>query len=469
MMVKQVNYPVVAAVPTSAVEDPATRKALSLLAQGWDVRNGNTLQRFITEQELKDPRTAAWTVSQGFAALFSGELDGVDSGWGARLAAVIDGVLHSVMASKLWQNLGEKIQFLTAQNNNSLKRIYEMQVTAGNTWEQVTGIKLQVGNNWAAWLEEKELLVSADKAQASQINTLAVSVGYAQSTADAAYGAADAANGNAAYATALIQDFKTVQANWNAASAQQYLQLQVSLGNNTTAIQQEAEARIASDGTINSRYTVKIDTNGYVSGFGLMSSANVDSRPYSDFIVRADRFAIGSPSGPGIPPAVPFTVLTTTDGAGNPPGVYMDSAFIKNASITTARIADLAVDTLKIAGNAVTIPSFYSASDTITGAGEDNPTTLAELWINMQTAGHIMAIGAAAQWYASGTKYWHIYLYIDDTMMMVIGGLSVTVAPSVSGGMYVSAGPHVVRMRWTAYDGSISITNRNLVVLGVKR
>lgn len=124
-----------------------------------------------------------------------------------------------------------------------------------------------------------------------------------------------------------------------------------------TSVQQEAQARSDADGTLFARYSIKTDVNGYVSGYGLMSTAN-NSTPTSEFIVRADKFAIASPTGPGITPTVPFSVLTTTDAHGNAPGVYMDMAIMKAASITGAYIQDLAVDTIKISENAVIIADY---------------------------------------------------------------------------------------------------------------
>jgi hypothetical protein len=108
--------------------------------------------------------------------------------------------------------------------------------------------------------------------------------------------------------------------------------LQASVASNTAAIQTEATVRANADNDIYAKYSVKIDVNGYVSGFGLISTAN-NSTPFSEFIVRADRFAIGSPSGPGITPAIPFIVTTTPtprpDGTTLPPGVYMSTAVVK--------------------------------------------------------------------------------------------------------------------------------------------
>jgi hypothetical protein len=104
--------------------------------------------------------------------------------------------------------------------------------------------------------------------------------------------------------------------------------LTATVGGHTTSIQNETEARVSADGQINAKNTIKIDTNGYVSGYGLISEAN-NATPTSSFIVRADKFAIGSPSGPGITPTLPFSVLTTADADGNQPGVYIEKAFIK--------------------------------------------------------------------------------------------------------------------------------------------
>lgn len=136
--------------------------------------------------------------------------------------------------------------------------------------------------------------------------------------------------------------------------------LNSTVGGLSTSLQQEAEARSSADGTLFARYGVKIDANGYVSGYGLMSTAN-NAAPTSEFIVRADKFAIGAPSGPGITPSIPFTVLTTPDGDGNLPGVYMDMAIMKKAAITEAYIADASIDTLKLKENAVTIPDYATA------------------------------------------------------------------------------------------------------------
>jgi hypothetical protein len=124
------------------------------------------------------------------------------------------------------------------------------------------------------------------------------------------------------------------------------------LNNYTTTAALQANYFTKASGTaLEGRYTVKVDLNGYVSGFGLASTAN-DAAATSTFAVRADSFYIASPSGPGISPTMPFivrTTATTINGVEVPVGVYMTDGYIQNGTITNAKIANLAVDNAKIA------------------------------------------------------------------------------------------------------------------------
>jgi hypothetical protein len=110
-------------------------------------------------------------------------------------------------------------------------------------------------------------------------------------------------------------------------------------------------AQLSVDG-VRAQYTVKIDNNGHVSGFGLASTI-VNGTPRSAFIVRADRFAIVGanstidPLGTLTPTKVPFMVFTTPTVIGGktyPAGTWIDAAFIANATIDTAQIRDLTAD-----------------------------------------------------------------------------------------------------------------------------
>ena len=114
---------------------------------------------------------------------------------------------------------------------------------------------------------------------------------------------------------------------------------------------------------LSGQYSVKIDANGHVAGFGL-SNTLVNGTPSSAFIVRADKFAIVNASdtsgglGTTTPnsDSVPFSVQAyqAPDASnGNieiQAGVYMKSAFIANGSITTAQIGTATIDTANITG-----------------------------------------------------------------------------------------------------------------------
>lgn len=154
--------------------------------------------------------------------------------------------------------------------------------------------------------------------------------------------------------------------------------LSATVGANTSAIQTEVSTRASETGNLFSKYTVKIDQNGYVSGFGLASTAN-NATPFSDFIIRADRFSISSPTGPGITPVTPFIVVTTPtviDGTNVPTGVYIDGGYIKGGSIsgsaiiggtiTNSKLINVSAD--KITGAALEATSYIESAAYIQGA-----------------------------------------------------------------------------------------------------
>lgn len=143
--------------------------------------------------------------------------------------------------------------------------------------------------------------------------------------------------------------------------------LQSTLNGQTASVQAQGRAI---DG-LKAEYTIKVDAGGRVAGIGLASSTQS-----ADFAVRADKFFIAGASGKGDSPFMVLTAPQTINGTRVPVGTYIksayiadgsiDSAKIKNASITQAEIANGAittakigtaqVDTLQIAGGAVIVP-----------------------------------------------------------------------------------------------------------------
>jgi hypothetical protein len=104
------------------------------------------------------------------------------------------------------------------------------------------------------------------------------------------------------------------------------------------------------DQALNGRYSVKVDSNGYVSGYGLFVNDNT-AAPESAFIIRADNFAVANPGGSGIAPIIPFVVRTTPttiNGVPVPVGVYIDGAYIQGGTITGASIAGGSISNAKL-------------------------------------------------------------------------------------------------------------------------
>ena len=109
-------------------------------------------------------------------------------------------------------------------------------------------------------------------------------------------------------------------------------QVSITAANGTSAtVQQQFEA-IYGAGGLRAQYSVKLDVNGYVAGFGLYN----EGAGASGFIVRADKFVVGS-AGSNV---IPFEVVGTT--------TYIKAAMIQDASITSAKIGTLNAD--KITG-----------------------------------------------------------------------------------------------------------------------
>jgi hypothetical protein len=136
-------------------------------------------------------------------------------------------------------------------------------------------------------------------------------------------------------------------ATWNVGLplASAVKQVRVSDGLDTVAIEQRFTTQRGTNNTLLGQYSVKIDNNGHVSGFGL-SSTSVNGTPTSAFIIRADKFAIVDPASttnnltnnPSTD-SVPFAYVSGVPNVPN--GVYIKSAFIQDATITSAKIASL--------------------------------------------------------------------------------------------------------------------------------
>lgn len=262
---------------------------------------------------------------------------------------------------------------------------------------------------------------------------------------------------------------------------------------------------------LSAQYTLRLNVNGYVSGFGAYNNGIT-----SDFAIVADRFWIASPNSVG--KVKPFIVQGNSvyidnamireasiqaaqigsvsfgkivDGSGNPITVFgggikaqyiqtdqvwasfadlntavIKSAHIRNAAIGSAHIQDLAVDTLKIAGNAVTVPAFRQAWD------PTSPTwwaSVLEVGIYVEQAGWLYASSSGYIGYGNGWGDTRTRLMIEGQVVSEGGGESAWTSAAHSGAVYVWPGYRVVQLQFCSPSGKGTIGSRALFVMMVKK
>lgn len=231
---------------------------------------------------------------------------------------------------------------------------------SGTQWVEASDARF--ASNSAAITSESTARASADSSLSSRIDAVVATANSnaaaitseqtARADADSALsGRIDTLTSTVSGNSAAIQSEASTRASADSAMASSISTLQSTVGGHTTSIQTLSST---TDG-LSGQYTVKIDNNGYVSGFGLASTAK-DAAPSSSFAIRADRFYVANPAGPGIAPTMPFyvqTTPTTINGVAVPVGVYMSSAYIADGSISTAKIGLAAIDTARIADAAI--------------------------------------------------------------------------------------------------------------------
>jgi predicted phage tail protein len=268
-------------------------------------------------------------------------------------------------------SLASQITTLTSSVNNNAAAIQTEQTTraTADTAEASarTTLAARVTNNEASITSESTARANGDSANATSITSLTTTVNTntanitalnnVTSTSSSASAVAlnslraqvnDATTG-LPVSVSKINELNNVSATTTSTGALKTLQMQSRLDNQngTGATMEQSFTTQANRATgLEAQYTVKVDLNGYVSGFGLASTLK-DGVPTSEFIINADKFAVIMPSYPNVHP---FTI-------GNVNGV-------PRVIISSAIIGDASVNTLNIQGNAVTIPvSAYAAAN----------------------------------------------------------------------------------------------------------
>lgn len=151
----------------------------------------------------------------------------------------------------------------------------------------------------------------------------------------------------------------------NTSQATQLTNLSSTVGSHTTSISSQSTTI---DG-IKAVHAFKIDNNGVISGYGLVSEI-INGVVKSQFGINADSFYIGSPTTG----KKPFVVIGAGGGVINgvtvPAGTYIDTLMVADGTITRAHIKDLAVDSAKIADAAITTAKIGDAQITTAKVGD---------------------------------------------------------------------------------------------------
>lgn len=291
--------------------------------------------------------------------------------------------------------------------------------------------------------------------------------------------------------------------------------LSTTVGSNTTSV----AVNSSSINGILGKYTVTIDSNGTVSGFGLINGTGNSSA----FYVNASKFAVGTSATSS---TVPFVVVTTPaylNGMLVQAGTYISNAMIangtiesakigvgavteakiqdasiktakidnlavtgakiQNASITGAKIGNAEINTLQLGGEAVTVPRF--ATGTTSGNLSSSLITVASLYLSAGyippgSSGRIIIMGALSAYGSNGTKTNLIVsIYTGSTLHTSLGvtfgadGIGVPITGSfVIGNNY--ADTISLRVSCTSNPGGASFKSGNtfvgkLVVMAAKR
>ena len=439
----ETRAPAVRAIPPlSTIQDRAVRDVLEALVDGWSTRNGqkgDEAEHFVRKGDIAKMAVDAVR----YALVSGGGSGGIQFGdpgvGGQTLGQIIAGLTGAITESMLFRALGDRINAID-KPGGLLSRVNEYgSVIATLQEETAQSLTVQtllgkaVGDLEAGLATETAFRVSDATALAEAVNTMWSAVSGS---------------------VALVQDGGLTKANDFAALASKWSQLQAEVFGGQgvpslrVALAQEASVRANRDGSLEAQYTVKIDNNGYVSGFGLASTAR-NSTPVSKFVVRADAFAIGSPVGPAsLDPVVPFTVLTTStviDGVEVPVGVYITDAFIQNASI----------DTLKIRGQAITETLVASGGTTVTQSITLPDSAAGVLAISMATISN--SLGGQGSF--------------NITLDGLANGISLADGYSgfIAGAKFIAGGGTKSISSVLSGTRSFTVQQHNLILMGAKR
>lgn len=316
----------------------------------------------------------------------AGGTNGVVVTTGLDVASLLEALNSKITATQLYADLGTRINLIDVGPAALTVKVTDLLSTYGTTASSAASASAAAGSATTANTHSSNAgtsaiaaAVSATLASTKAGDALTYSGNAASSATNAAGSVTSASSqaglaatsntaaGAAAVAALASQTAAATSATNAAGSATSASSTLTNItavvaGAASAAVSTESTARITDDNKLFAQYTVKVDVNGYVSGFGLASTLK-NGTPYSNFIIRADNFAIASP---GLTTVTPFSVVTTpigTYGSADyiPVGVYIDGGFIKGGTIDGSSIVGGTIEKTKLVGD-ITFTDLHGGS-----------------------------------------------------------------------------------------------------------
>jgi hypothetical protein len=266
-------------------------------------------------------------------------------------AYVLEVLAGKVTSSQLNVALNNRLNMVDDPTTGLVKKTNDLITTYGSTAAAATSASSastsanSAGNSAIAAASSVTTAQSARDAAAisasaasGSSSSASTSANSAGNSATASYNSATAAATSAGSASTYASNSSTSAGNAATSASSAGTYASNAFGYASAAASSASTASTAA-GVITAQYTIKVDANGKIAGIGLWSNGTT-----SNVEILADRFAIAHTSG-GVT-RVPFIVDATY-------GVCMDMALIKTASISSAKIGDLAAD--KITAGNVTV------------------------------------------------------------------------------------------------------------------
>lgn len=349
-----------------------------------------------------------------------------------------------------WEKIGEYSSLADAVAGHT-QNIKVLTDTTGALSTKVDNVIAKTDSNTAAISNEAYTRATADSALSNQISVISAQTD--KNKAD-------------------ILSEASARSNADSAIASQTNQLQARLDTGDyAAVKQTASVTASKVDGLQAKWGVQVDAGGRVAGIQL----NASGTGSSSFTVLADNFNVYHPSATGAPTQV-FGIgrINGVNAVGIRGNMIVDGSIVSRSlatgTITAASgvIADLAVETLKIANNAVTIPASQQSFDARYGNG--GTQVINQLSYYMPFAGSLLVIFNGRQNYDYGPRNTALALYIDGAQIVPIniaGAINDYANVSWSGSL--GAGWHTIQIVWHGQDGSVRISNRTLSALGTMK